>query len=115
MVYNILKYNGPPCRECCGFDGPFIITMTFITLEDAVEWLLTYILEINREFDNYIISDSDSIIDGYFNYPWIKHQISDKPQFDKFLIDNQFPKLNILINNALPLVSVFYLEHNSDY
>ncbi len=111
MVYYILKYTGPPCREHCGYYEPWHVHLLFETLEESLVWLLTKILDNFTGWDNYIVSKGETITDGVFCYPWIETQMkmsSNIPRLDKFLLngENWSEKVIELIRKKVSIITI---------
>ena len=116
--YQILKYDGPPCRDYCGFEGPLKLISRFPDLDRALQWLLHKILELGGggAWDNYIISEDDKVETALFRYPWTGNSTGHLPPLDVFIYYGNEDRIwSIetveLIKKTLPII----IEYNRKY
>jgi len=108
MTYRILKYDGPPCRDHCGYFGPFRTHLTFFTLEESLQWLLNNVL-LSKEFDNYIISEDETLGEVFFSYPWIESKMPNKPSLVEFIHKGTWSEnTKDIIRRVSPVIDSYY-------
>jgi predicted HAD superfamily hydrolase len=99
-MYHILKYDGPPCRECCGFYDYFVPFLNNFTFEEAVEFM-SLKKDTDGFWNDYIICTDNSITSAVFYHEWIKPYLIDElgleiPSIDDFLMTNTAQGLYII-------------------